>query len=82
MPRERLTEIAAILAGIVLLALAILYLAEPARSLPGFLPGHEAGSGHHHVKHGLAALILALGAFALAWFQGGPSAGRRAGIEA
>ena len=82
MPRERLTEIAAILAGIVLLALAILYLAEPARSLPGFLPGHEAGSGHHHVKHGLAALILALGAFALAWFQGGPSAGLRAGIEA
>ena len=41
-------------------------------SLPGFLPGHEAGSAHHHVKHGIAALLLGLGAFVLAWFQSGP----------
>ena len=57
---------------IVLLVIAVLYLVEPARSLPGFLPGHEAGSSHHHVKHGIAALVVALGAFAFAWFQGGP----------
>jgi hypothetical protein len=48
------------------------YFAEPARSLPGFFPGHQAGSGHHHVKHGIAALLLGLGAFVLAWFQTGP----------
>ena len=36
------------------------------------MPGHEAGSSRHHVKHGIAALVVALGAFALAWFQSGP----------
>ncbi|MEA2130796.1 MAG: hypothetical protein QOJ85_3687, partial [Solirubrobacteraceae bacterium] len=41
-----------------------------------FLPGHEAGSTHHHVKHGIAALVVGLGAFAFAWFQTGP-AGRQ-----
>jgi len=46
--------------------------AEPAKSLPGFFPGHQAGSTHHHVKHGIAALLLGLGAFVLAWFQSGP----------
>ena len=35
-------------------------------------PGHQAGSGHHHTKHGIAALLLGLGAFVLAWFQTGP----------
>jgi hypothetical protein len=63
----------AVLAGIVLLAIAIVYFAEPAGSLPSFFPGHEAGSSHHHAKHGIAALVLALGCFVFAWFQSGPS---------
>ena len=62
----------AIAAGIVLIVIAIVYFAEPAKSLPGFFPGHQAGSTHHHVKHGIAALLLGLGAFVLAWFQSGP----------
>ena len=66
--------IPAVILGIALLALAVLYLVEPAHSLPSFIPGHEAGSDHHHVKHGLAAAFLAAGAFVFAWFQsGGPS---------
>jgi hypothetical protein len=72
MSENRWTVIAAITAGAVLIAIAIIYFAEPAKSLPGLFPGHEAGSAHHHVKHGIAALLLGLGAFTLAWFQTGP----------
>jgi hypothetical protein len=62
----------ALIAGVLLLAVAIVYWAEPAGSLPSFFPGHEAGSSHHHVKHGIAAFVLALGCFVLAWFATGP----------
>jgi hypothetical protein len=72
MSKNRWTIIAASIAGAVLVVIAIIYFAEPAKSLPGWLPGHEAGSTHHHVKHGIAALVLGLGAFVLAWFQTGP----------
>jgi len=68
---------AAVLAGIVLLIIAVVYFADSAADLPSFMPGHEAGSARHHVKHGIAALIVALGAFVFAWFQTGP-AGRPA----
>jgi hypothetical protein len=62
----------AIAAGVVLVVIAIIYWAEPAGSLPSFFPGHEAGSGDHHIKHGIAAFVLALGCFAFAWFRSGP----------
>jgi hypothetical protein len=29
-------------------------------------------SGHHHVKHGIAAILLGLACLAFAWFQTGP----------
>lgn len=61
----------AVLAGLLFLAIAIVYFVEPASSLPSFFLGHEAGSSHHHTKHGIAALILALGCFVFAWFQTG-----------
>jgi hypothetical protein len=61
----------AVIAGIVLLALAVLYWVDSADALPSFIPGHEAGSSHHHIKHGLAAAILAAGCFVFAWFQTG-----------
>jgi len=63
----------AVVLGVALLAVAAIYWAEPAGSLPAFFPGHEAGSSDHHFKHGLLALILALGCFVFAWFQSGPS---------
>jgi hypothetical protein len=62
----------ALVAGTVLVVLAIVYWALPAKSLPSWLPGHEAGSSHHHVKHGIAAFLLGLVCFAYAWFQTGP----------
>jgi hypothetical protein len=72
MSKARWTTIGIALAGVVLIVIAIVYFAEPAKSLPGFFPGHEAGSAHHHFKHGIAALLLGLGAFVLAWFRSGP----------
>ena len=72
MPANRRIVVALGIAGVVLIIIAIVYFAEPAKSLPGFFPGHQAGSSHHHVKHGIAALLLGLGAFVLAWFQTGP----------
>jgi hypothetical protein len=69
----------AIVAGVALLALAVLYFADSASSLPSFIPGHEAGSAHHHVKHGIAALLLGLACFVFAWFQTEPPDRSRAG---
>jgi hypothetical protein len=73
MPSNRSLVIPATLAGLALVVLAIFYFADSAAALPSFFPGHEAGSAHHHVKHGLAALIVGLGAFVLAWFQTAPA---------
>jgi Na+/H+ antiporter NhaD/arsenite permease-like protein len=68
----------AAIVGIVLIVVAIVYFVEPAHSLPGFFPGHVSASSaeanHHHTKHGIAALVVALACFAFAWFQTGPQA--------
>lgn len=69
---RRLVAIGAAVVGVLLLVVAVVYWVKTANSLPGFFPGHEAGSDHHHVKHGIAALVVALGLFAFAWFQTGP----------
>ena len=76
MTKNRNLIIPAVIAGIVLIALAILYIVEPASSLPSFIPGHQAGSSHHHVKHGIAALAVGVACFIFAWFQTGPTARR------
>jgi hypothetical protein len=67
---------AAIVIGIALIVVAVIYWVEPAKSLPSFFPGHDAGSSTHHVKHGIAALVVGLGCLVFAWFATGP-AGRR-----
>ena len=48
---RNLLVVLAVVLGIALIVIAAVYWAEPARSLPSFFPGHEAGSNHHHVKH-------------------------------
>jgi uncharacterized membrane protein HdeD (DUF308 family) len=72
-----------VLLGIVLVVVAIIYFAEPAHSLPSFFPGHVSSTSseasHHHTKHGIAALVVALACFAFAWFQTGPKAQSAAG---
>jgi len=64
--------IVATILGITLIVLAFVYWIEPAKSLPSWLPGHESGSGHHHVKHGIASLLVGLALLVFAWFQSGP----------
>jgi hypothetical protein len=61
----------AVIVGIALIVVAIVYWVEPAKSLPSFFPGHQAGSDHHHVKHGIAAFLVGLAFLAFAWFQSG-----------
>jgi NADH:ubiquinone oxidoreductase subunit 5 (subunit L)/multisubunit Na+/H+ antiporter MnhA subunit len=74
--------IPAVVLGVVLIVVAAIYFAEPAHSLPSFFPGHVSATsseaGHHHTKHAIAALVVALAAFAFAWFQTGPKARRPA----
>ena len=57
--------------GVLCLVVGVIYIAEPARSLPAFFPGHQAGLVHHHAKHGIAAMILGLGVLAAAWISTG-----------
>ena len=64
----------AVVVGLALIALAVVYWAESAGSLPSWIPGHKAGSAHHHVKHGIASFLVGLACLVFAWFR---SAGPR-----
>jgi hypothetical protein len=61
-----------IVLGLVLLYITYSYLSHTADALPSWLPGHAAGSSVKHTKHGIAALMLAVGSFVIAWFQSAP----------
>lgn len=71
MNNKKLIGVAAVLIGILLFGIACVYFAEPAKALPSFMPGFDPTEVKHHFKHGIGALFLALGCFALAWFQTG-----------
>jgi preprotein translocase subunit SecY len=78
MGRTVLAVILAIIA-LIFIVVAIIYLAEPAHSLPSFVPGHIKGSsGHHPLKATgslVAGLIFAVGAwFTLAYKPKPPAA--------
>jgi hypothetical protein len=62
---------ALIILGIAFAAAGALYLTQTAAHLPSLLPGHQAGSAHHHIKHALAAVGLALLAWTGAWLTTG-----------
>jgi Na+/H+ antiporter NhaD/arsenite permease-like protein len=70
--------IPAVIVGVLLIVVAVIYFVTPEKSLPSFFPGHASAASaeatHHHSKHGIAALIVALACFAFAWFQTGPKA--------
>jgi hypothetical protein len=72
MRNDRLLVVIAVIAGVALIAVGIVYFVEPAGSLPSFFPGHQAGSGHHHVKHGIAAILLGAACLVFAWFRSAP----------
>ena len=76
MSNPRKLAIPAIALGIVMIVVAVIYFTSTAHGLPSFFPGHvgagDTEANHHHTKHGIAALVVALGCFAFAWFQTGP----------
>ena len=47
---------------------AIIYLAEPAKSLPSFIPGHIAGSTGHHPLKATGAFVVGIIFAVGAWF--------------
>ena len=60
----------AVILGLAFAAVAIVYWVVPAGSLPSFVPGFEAGSSIHHMKHGIAAAAAAVLFLALGWYAG------------
>jgi uncharacterized membrane protein HdeD (DUF308 family) len=78
MQNRRLLAILAVVIGIVLIVVGVVYWVEPAHSLPSFFPGHQAGSNHHHVKHGIAAFLVGAACLVFAWFNTGGDRTHRA----
>ena len=67
-----LVVVAAVCVGV-----GIVYLATPAGQLPAFVPGHTAGSSHHHTTHALVMFGLAVLSLIGAWFTTNPSSGQK-----
>jgi phosphotransferase system glucose/maltose/N-acetylglucosamine-specific IIC component len=63
--------ILAVILGVVFLLMAVIYVIEPAKSLPVFFPGHDPALTKHHYTHALGMFILACCAFIFVWFQSG-----------
>jgi hypothetical protein len=47
---------------------AIIYIAEPAKSLPSFIPGHIDGSTGHHPLKATGSLVVGIVFAVGAWF--------------
>src|ERR1035441_7100577 len=63
--------ILAVILGIIALifiVVAVIYLAEPAKSLPSFIPGHIAGSSGHHPLKATGLLVVGIVFAVGAWF--------------
>ena len=63
-------RVVAIVLGLVFVAIAIAYWVLPAGSLPGFFPGFEANSTQIHLKHGIAAAVVAAVLLGFGWYTG------------
>jgi hypothetical protein len=73
MNSDRLLAALAALVGLALIAVGVIYIALNEHQIPSFFPGHVSHpASHHHVKHGIAAILLGLACLAFAWFRTGP----------
>jgi hypothetical protein len=54
--------------ALVFIVVAVIYLAEPAKSLPSFIPGHIAGSTGHHPLKATGCLVVGIVFAVGAWF--------------
>lgn len=55
--------------GIIALIYAVIYLAVPIHSLPGFVPGKQAITGHYH-KRALISAVIGIVLIAVAAYLG------------
>jgi hypothetical protein len=69
-PTEASMRTGAIVLALLFAVVAVVYFVLPAGSLPSFFPGFEPGSARIHVKHGVAALAVAIVLFGIGWFAG------------
>jgi uncharacterized membrane-anchored protein YitT (DUF2179 family) len=67
--------------GVACIMVAFVYWTTPASLLPAFMPGHAAGSLAIHTKHGIAAFVVGLAFFVLAWFMSGKRSAHEAPRE-
>lgn len=73
MSRDKLLAVVAAIVGLVLIVVGVIYIAFNEHDIPSFFPGHVSHpASHHHVKHGIAAILLGLACLAFAWFRTGP----------
>ena len=69
----RATTAACLVVAVACVIVAVVYFSKTADALPGFFPGHQTGSAHHHTKHGIAFVALAILALIGAWFTTAPA---------
>lgn len=67
----KLLVLIAVIVGVLLLVVSVIYFMEPAKSLPTFFPGYDKTLIRHHTTHAIGTFILGIGAFIFAWFQSG-----------
>jgi preprotein translocase subunit SecY len=54
--------------ALIFIVVAVIYLAEPAKSLPSFVPGHIAGSSGHHPLKATGCVVVGIVFAVGAWF--------------
>ena len=54
--------------ALVFIVVAVIYLVEPAKSLPSFIPGHIAGSTGHHPLKATGCIVVGIVFAVGAWF--------------
>jgi hypothetical protein len=54
--------------ALLFIVVAIIYIAEPAKSLPSFIPGHIDGSTGHHPLKATGSLVVGIVFAVGAWF--------------
>ncbi|MGH3256957.1 MAG: hypothetical protein ACRDOU_16435 [Streptosporangiaceae bacterium] len=54
--------------ALIFIVVAVIYLAEPAKSLPSFIPGHIAGSTGHHPLKATGCIVVGIVFAVGAWF--------------
>jgi amino acid permease len=64
------TVLAVILAiiALVFIVIGVIYIVEPAQSLPSFMPGRYAGSSGHHPLRAVGSLVVGIVFAVGAWF--------------